>query len=129
MIQFFYHHLLSSSKWSNIQLGERKSKICYDNRPKDFYTDALGVQLYSTFRLSQSQIALTGFYEKVLTKNIQTKFTYTLDKYSSANIGAGLSARMGNFNVYAMLDNILSYRNLSSANHVSLQLGFNLIFN
>lgn len=109
--------------------GERKSRICYDNRPKDFYTDALGVQLYSTFRLSQSQIALTGFYEKVLTKNIQTKFTYTLDKYSSANIGAGLSAKLGNFNVYGMLDNILSYRNLSSANHVSLQLGFNLIFN
>lgn len=109
--------------------GEKRSRICYGNEYKDFYTDAIGIQLYNTFRLSQSRTAITGFYEKSLTKKIHTKFTYTVDDFSNSNVGAGLSAQLGAFNVYTMFDNILSYNNLSSANHLSLQLGFNLIFN
>ena len=108
--------------------GQRRSKVCYDHRYKDFYTDALGVQLFSVFRPLGPQLALTSFYEKSITDKIHTKFTYTIDEFSYTNIGAGLSAQLGKLNVYTMLDNILSYKNLSSANHVSLQVGFNLIF-
>jgi hypothetical protein len=109
--------------------GERRSKICYDNTYKDFYTDALGVQLYSVFRPLSPQLALTGFYQKSITNKIHTKFTYTIDDFSYANIGAGLSAQFGKVNLYGMLDNILAYRNLTSANSLSLQLGINVIFN
>ena len=109
--------------------GERRSKVCYDNRFKDFYTDAIGVQLYSVFRPLNTQLALTGFYQKSITNKIHTKITYTVDDFSAANIGAGLSAQFGKVNLYGMFDNILEYRNLSSANSLSLQLGINVIFN
>ncbi|PQJ82576.1 DUF5723 family protein [Polaribacter glomeratus] len=109
--------------------GERRSKICYDNTYKDFYTDAIGVQLYSIFRPLNPQLALTGFYQKAITQKIQTKVTYTIDDFSYANIGAGLSAQFGKVNLYGMLDNILEYSNLAAANSVSLQMGINVIFN
>jgi hypothetical protein len=109
--------------------GERRSKICYDNTYKDFYTDALGVQFYSVFRPLGPQLALTGFYQKSITNKIHTKVTYTIDDFSYANIGAGLSAQFGKVNLYGMVDNILEYANLSAANSLSLQVGINLIFN
>ncbi|WP_405562668.1 DUF5723 family protein [Polaribacter sp. Asnod6-C07] len=109
--------------------GQRKSKVCYDNRYKDFYTDAIGVQIFSVFRPLRPQLALTAFYEKSLSNKIHTKFTYTVDDISYANLGAGLSMQLGKVNFYGMFDNILSYKNLSSSNSVSLQLGINLIFN
>lgn len=109
--------------------GERRSTICYDNTYKDFYTDAVGVQLYSVFRPLSPQLALTGFYQKSITNKIHTKFTYTIDDFSYANFGAGFSAQFGKVNLYGMLDNILAYRNLSSANSISLQAGINIIFN
>jgi hypothetical protein len=118
--------LNASLKYS---FGEIRSKICYDNTYKDFYTDAIGVQLYSIFRPLSPQLALTGFYQKSITHKIHTKVTYTIDDFSYANIGAGLSAQFGKVNLYGMLDNILEYRNLSSANSISLQVGFNVIFN
>ncbi|PQB06164.1 hypothetical protein BST83_02420 [Polaribacter filamentus] len=109
--------------------GERRSKYCYDNTYKDFYTDALGIQLYSVFRPLSPQLALTGFYQKSITNKIHTKVTYTIDDFSYANIGAGLSAQFGKVNLYGMVDNILEYSNLSAANSLSLQVGINLIFN
>jgi hypothetical protein len=109
--------------------GERRSKVCYDNRFKEFYTDALGFQLHTVFRPLNPQLAFTGFYQKSITNKIHTKFTYTIDDVSFMNIGAGLSTQIGNVNFYGMVDNLLSYRNLSAANSLSLQIGFNLIFN
>ena len=109
--------------------GERRSKECYDNRFKEFYTDALGFQLHTVFRPLNPQLAFTGFYQKSITNKIHTKFTYTIDDVSFTNIGAGLSAQFGKVNIYGMVDNLLSYRNLSAANSLSLQVGFNLIFN
>ena len=109
--------------------GQRRSKVCYDNSHKEFYTDALGVQLFSIFRPQSPQLALTAFYQKTLSDKIHTKVTYTIDDFSYANLGAGLSAQFGKVNFYGMIDNILEYRNLSSANSVSLQLGINVIFN
>lgn len=109
--------------------GERRSKVCYDNNFKEFYTDALGFQVHTMFRPLNPQLAFTGFYQKSITSKIHTKFTYTIDDLSFTNFGAGLSAQIWNVNFYGMVDNLLSYRNLSSANSLSLQVGFNLIFN
>lgn len=109
--------------------GERRSKVCYDNRHKEFYNNALGIQLFSVFRPLNNHLALTGFFEKSITNKIHTKITYTIDDFSTSNIGAGISAQFGKVNFYGMLDNILEYRNLSAANSLSLQLGMNVIFN
>jgi hypothetical protein len=109
--------------------GERKSKICYDNSYQDYYTDAIGVQLFSVFRPLSPQLALTAFYQKAISNKIHTKITYTVDDLSSTNIGAGISAQFSKVNIYGMIDNILEYRNLSKANNLSLQLGINIIFN
>jgi hypothetical protein len=104
----------------------------YNNRNstfKDFYSDAIGVQLYYVFRPLNPQLALTGFYQKAITKNFQTKVTYTVDDFSNTNIGAGFSAQFGIVNLYGMLDNLLEYSNLSAANSLSLQVGINIIIN
>jgi hypothetical protein len=109
--------------------GERRSKICYDNRYKDFYTDALGVQLFNVFRPGNQQFSLTAFYQKSFSDKFQTKITYTLDDFSLYNLGAGISTQIGNINFYGMVDNILEFRNLAKANSISLHFGFNLLFN
>ncbi|MEE9408757.1 MAG: DUF5723 family protein [Polaribacter sp.] len=108
--------------------GERRSKICYDNTYKDFYKNAIGVQLYSIFRPLSPQLALTGFYEKSFSNKLHAKITYTIDDYSYYNIGAGLSAQIGKINFYGMVDNIAEFSDIASANNISLQLGMNLIF-
>ena len=108
--------------------GERRSRYCYDNTYKNFYTDALGIQLYSIFRPLNPQLALTGFYEKALFKKFRAKITYTLDDYSFYNIGAGVSAQIGKINFYGTVDNIAKFNDITSANNISFQLGFNLIF-
>ena len=109
--------------------GEKRSQYCYDNTYKDFYVNSLGVQLYSVFRPLGPQIALTGFFEKSLSKKIRTKVTYTIDDYSFYNIGAGISAQIGKVNFYGMVDNIAQFSDIAAANNISLQLGINVIFN
>ena len=109
--------------------GQKRSKYCYDNTYKDFYRNAVGVQLFSIFRPLSQQLALTGFFEKSFSEIFQAKVTYTIDDYSFYNIGAGISAKIGKVNIYGMLDNIAEFGDIASANNISLQLGINVIFN
>ena len=109
--------------------GEKRSKYCYDNTLKDFYTNAFGAQLYSVFRPLRQQFALTSFYEKSFSNKLQAKITHTIDDYSYYNIGVGVSAKIWKINFYGILDNLTKLSDISSANNVSLQFGFNLLFN
>ena len=109
--------------------GEKRSKYCYDNILKDFYTNAFGAQLYSVFRPLRQQFALTSFYEKSFSNKLQAKITYTIDDYSYNNIGVGVSAKIWKINFYGILDNLTKLSDISSSNNVSLQFGFNLLFN
>jgi hypothetical protein len=118
--------LNASLKYS---FGQKRSKYCYDNTYKDFYRNALGVQLYSVFRPLNSQLALTGFFEKSFSEKLHAKVTYTIDDYSFYNIGAGISAQVGKLNFYGMVDNIAQFSDIATANNVSIQLGINIIFN
>lgn len=111
------------------RFGEKRSKYCYDDTYKDFYTDAIGAQLYSVFRPLRQQFALTGFYQKSFSHKLHAKLTYTIDDYSYYNVGVGISAQIGKINFYGILDNIAEMSDISSANNVSLQFGFNLLFN
>ena len=109
--------------------GEKRSKYCYDNILKDFYTNAFGAQLYSVNRPLRQQFALTSFYEKSFSNKLQAKITHTVDGYSYYNIGVGVSAKIWKINFYGILDNLTKLSDISSANNVSLQFGFNLLFN
>jgi hypothetical protein len=109
--------------------GEELSEYHYGIRYKETYTHTFGAQLYSIFSPLQNQFALTGFYERAFIEGFQTKITYTVDDYSSYNVGIGISMQYRKVNFYAIFDNITKYTDLSSANNVSLQFGFNLLFN
>lgn len=109
--------------------GEKRSKYCYDDTYKDFFTDAFGAQLYSVFRPLRQQFALTGFYEKSFSNKLHAKLTYTVDDFSYSNIGFGFSTQIWKINFYGLVDNITELSDISSANNVSLQFGFNLLFN
>ena len=109
--------------------GEKRSKYCYDNTLKDFYTNAFGAQLYSVFRPLRQQFALTSFYEKSFSNKLQGKITHTIDDYSYYNIGLGVSAKIWKINFYGILDNLTKLSDISTSNNVSLQFGFNLLFN
>ena len=109
--------------------GEKRSKYCYDNTLKDFYTNAIGAQFYSVFRPLRQQFAFTSFYEKSFSNKLQAKITHTIDDYSYYNIGIGISAKIWKMNFYGILDNLTELSDISSSNNVSLQFGFNLLFN
>ncbi len=109
--------------------GERRSKVCYDNSYEDFYTDAVGVHLFTVFRPLFPQVALTGFYQKSLSDKIHAKVTYTVDDYSFHNLGFGFSMQLSKLNLYTTFDNILNYGNITETNNVSFQFGANIIFN
>ncbi|MFA9190158.1 DUF5723 family protein [Flavobacterium sp. FZUC8N2.13] len=92
------------------------------------YKNAVGAQLFVMSTPRMPITALTGFYQRNISDQFQVKATYTLDSYSYTNVGLGLSANLGKFNMYFMADNLLEYRDVSKANSLSFQFGFNFIF-
>lgn len=113
----------------NYSFGEKKEKECNCIKGEKEFQNAVGAQLYAINRPRQPQVALTLYYYRRLFKGLSAKTTYTLDSYSFNNIGLGLSANLGQVNFYVMADNFLQYKNVYDAQSVSLQLGFNYIFN
>ena len=93
-----------------------------------YYKNAVGAQLFVMSTPRMPITALTGFYQRNVSNKLQLKATYTLDSYSYTNIGLGLSANLGKFNMYFMGDNLLGYRDVSKTNSLSFQFGFNFIF-
>lgn len=113
----------------NYEFGKKKSEVCNCVKEDSDYLNRVGMQLYAMHRPKRPQVALTAYYYKQLHKGIRAKATYTIDSYSFNNIGLGLSAHLGNVNFYIMADNFLQYQNIYDAQSLSLQLGFNYIFN
>lgn len=99
---------------------------CYSS--SNDYINGIGVQFQTIFRPYNPQSLITAFYNRAISKNINTKFTYSIDKYSFNNFGFGLSVGASHFNSYVMLNNLLALTDVYKAQSLSLQLGFNLIF-
>ncbi|KPM32490.1 Hypothetical protein I595_908 [Croceitalea dokdonensis DOKDO 023] len=91
------------------------------------YKNAVGAQLFMIHRPRGPQAALTAFYQKRLGNVLALKGTYTMDKYSFANLGLGVSMQAGPVNFYLMADNLLGYQNLPASNYASLQFGLNIL--
>jgi hypothetical protein len=90
--------------------------------------NSVGAQLFVMSAPRSSLMALTTYYRRKFFDSLEMKATYTIDSYSSKNIGLGLSTTIGKVNFYVLADNILEYRDISKANSLSFQLGFNIIF-
>ena len=113
----------------NYAFGERRSKDCNCAVDDTGYINAIGLQLYGISRPRRPQMALTAYYYRRLFNGLRLKTTYTVDSYSFNNLGLGVSAHIWGANFYVMADNLLEYKNVYDAQSVSLQLGFNYIFN
>lgn len=108
--------------------GYEKSIECDCYSTSKDYINGIGVQFQTIFRPYKPQSIITAFYNRAISKNINTKFTYSVDKYSLTNFGFGLSLDASHFNSYVMLNNLLALTDVYKAQSLSLQLGFNLIF-
>ncbi|MDN3666187.1 DUF5723 family protein [Algibacter miyuki] len=113
----------------NYAFGEKQSESCYCTDDETGYLNAVGLQLFSMSRPKQPQVALTAYYYRRLFNGLRFKATYTVDSYSFNNLGLGMSAHIWGAHFYVMADNLLQYKNVYDAQSVSLQLGFNYIFN
>lgn len=91
------------------------------------YRNAIGAQLFAINRPRGPQAALTGFYLRRFGRFMALKGTYTVDKFSSTNVGLGLNLQAGPINFYLIGDNLLSYQNIAASNYASFQLGLNII--
>lgn len=92
------------------------------------YVNALGGQLFAMSMPVEPFVALTAFYRRNIFDNLDVKATYTYDAYSHKNIGLGLAGTVGKFNMYLLVNNLLELKDVSKANSMAFQLGFNFVF-
>ncbi|QDW20572.1 DUF5723 family protein [Flavobacterium sp. KBS0721] len=92
------------------------------------YANAVGGQLFIMSMPVEPFVALTAFYKRSIFEKLDFKATYTFDPYSDKNIGLGLSGTLGKLNMYLLVDNVLEYKDVSKANSIAFQFGFNFVF-
>jgi hypothetical protein len=92
------------------------------------YVNAVGGQLFIMSMPVQPFVALTAFYKRSIFEKLDVKATYTFDSYSNKNIGLGISGTLGKLNMYLLVDNVLEYKDVSKANSIAFQFGFNFVF-
>lgn len=91
------------------------------------YLNSLGGHLFVINRPRGPQAALTAFYQRNFGRILGLKTTYTIDKFSYANIGFGVNLNLGPVNLYLMADNLLGYQNVAASHYASFQFGINII--
>lgn len=92
------------------------------------YVNAVGGQLFAMSMPVEPFVALTAFYRRSIFDKLDFKATYTFDSYSDKNIGLGVSGTLGKLNMYLLVNNVLEYKDISKANSMAFQFGFNFIF-
>ena len=108
--------------------GEVGDSDCNCNNNQMRYNNSVGAQFYMMFTPRTPLMALTAYFRKRVADALEIKTTYTVDSFSSRNLGLGLSTNLSKVNFYFLADNLLEYRDLSKAKSLSLQLGLNIIF-
>jgi hypothetical protein len=106
---------------------ERQTDCNCETDEDSWYRSAVGAQLFAMTTPRTPMLALTAYYRRRVLQGLQMKATYTIDSYSFTNIGLGLTTKIGVFNFYAVADNLLAYRDVSKANALTFQIGFNII--
>ena len=98
------------------------------NLNSEYLISSLGMQVYTEFRNEKALWAVTGFYSREITRYLNAKVTYTVDRFSATNLGLGFSVNVKSFNFYAAVDNLLALPNIKNSNYQSFQVGMNFIF-
>jgi len=93
-----------------------------------YYKNAVGAQLFAMTTPREPLVALTAFYRRNIFRKLDVKATYTFDTFSNKNIGLGLAGAIGPVNIYALVNNILEYKDLSKARSAAFQIGINFVF-
>lgn len=93
-----------------------------------YYKNAVGAQLFAMTTPREPLVALTAFYRRNIFRKLDVKATYTFDTFSNKNIGLGLAGTIGPVNIYALVNNILEYKDLSKARSAAFQIGINFVF-
>lgn len=101
---------------------------CENSNSETNYKSAIGAQLFMMSTPVNPLLAFTTYYRRRFGSGLQIKATYTLDSYSSKNLGFGLSTNIGPVNLYVLADNLLEYKDVSKANSLSFQFGINVVF-
>lgn len=71
--------------------------------------------------------AVTASVNARLIRNVSASVSYTATRGSYANIGAGITAKLGPVQLYAMTDNVLA-ANYTNTRSASARVGINLLF-
>jgi hypothetical protein len=108
--------------------GDGRNSTCSCDGNEIVYKNSVGAQLFAMSAPRAPLMALTAYYRRKFLESLEMKATYTIDSFSYTNIGLGLSATIAKVNFYILADNLLEYRDISKANSLSFQLGFNIIF-
>lgn len=106
---------------------ERQTECNCSTDEDSWYRSAVGAQFFAMSTPRAPMLALTAYYRRRLLQGLQMKATYTIDSYSFSNIGLGLTTKIGVVNFYAMANNLLAYNDVSKANALTFQIGFNII--
>jgi len=118
--------------YSSIQysFGESRSNADCNCKGKvtSSYANAVGGQLFIMSMPVEPFVALTAFYKRNIFEKLDLKATYTFDSYSNKNIGLGVSGTLGKLNMYLLVNNVLEYKDVSKANSIAFQFGFNFVF-
>ncbi|WP_433836514.1 DUF5723 family protein [Flavobacterium anhuiense] len=93
-----------------------------------YYKNAAGLQVFGMSAPREPLVALTAFYRRNIFRKLDVKATYTFDTFSNTNIGIGLAGTVGPVNIYALVNNVLEYKDISKASSAAFQLGINFVF-
>lgn len=117
--------------YSSLQysFGEsRYGEDCSCRTPsKRGHANSIGGQLFIMSVPKKPFVAFTAFYKRSILDKLDFKATYTLDTFSSTNIGLGLSGTIGKINIYGLVDNVFEYKDFTKANSIGFQFGINFI--
>jgi hypothetical protein len=123
--------LNASGRYNMKRLVKQETSAFRDvraNLNSEYLISSVGMQVYTEFRHEKALWAITGFYSREITRYLNAKVTYTVDRFSATNLGLGFSVNVKSFNFYTAVDNLLDLPNVKNSNYQSFQVGMNFIF-
>ncbi|WP_300434178.1 DUF5723 family protein [Christiangramia sp.] len=115
---------------ASFQFGTGKSILPCDylisKRPR--FMNLFGMLVSGVNRPKGLTYGVTAYWDRKVNDNMRFRLAYGVDEYSLTKLGAMVTSRFKNFNIYLAANDIIGYTNLAKANSASLQLGFQFVF-
>lgn len=115
---------------ASFQFGTGKSILPCDylisKRPR--FMNLFGMLVSGVNRPKGPTYGVTAYWDRKVNDNLRFRLAYGVDEYSLTKLGAMVTSRFKNFNIYLAANDIIGYTNLAKANSASLQLGFQFVF-